>query len=363
MQNIAVVFGGKTVEHDISIITGLGVIKNLSAKYNILPVFIDKKGEWWTGENLKNAESYTGQFKAKKCFMLPNHPELCVKNKFSVHKTKIDCAVLTLHGGIYEGGAVESVFNLCNVPTTTAGLLGSSVCMDKVVTKLILESIDIATPKFVYGANFEEIKTEIDQKELKYPLIIKPARCGSSIGITLAKNKKDLIKAINYAQNFDDKIIVEECLNDFRELNISLFRTGKEIKVSAIEEVCCPKFYGFKEKYQEELTRKVPADLDKNQKEKIKRLSTLAYKTLDLQGVVRMDFFLANEQIYLNEINTIPGSLAFYLWRSEGISFSKLLSLNIDNAINNFCTKQNLNYEYKSNVLKDLTKIDKIIEK
>lgn len=363
MQNIAVVFGGKTVEHDISIITGLGVIKNLSEKYNILPIFIDKKGEWWTGESLKNAESFTAGFKAKKCFLLPNSPELCVKTAFSIHKTKIDCAVLALHGGIYEGGAVEAVFNLSEIPTTSAGVLGSSVCMDKVVTKLILESIGVATPKFAYGIDLDSLKTEIAKNELDFPLILKPARGGSSIGITLAKSKKDLNTAIKYAQNFDSKVIVEECLSEFRELNISLFRMGKEIKVSAIEEVFCSKFYGFEEKYQKDLTRKVPADLEPKLAEKIRYLAILAYQTLDLQGVVRMDFFLANEQIYLNEINTIPGSFAFYLWRSEGISFSKLLSLNIENAINQFLKKQTLSYEYNSNILKDLSKIDKIIEK
>ena len=364
MQNIAVVFGGKSVEHDISIITGLGVIKNLSVKYNIVPIYINKKGDWFTGENLKQAQSFTGDFKAKSCVILPDKPFLFVKSGLIMRKIKIDCAVLALHGGIYEGGAIAGIFELSNIPTTSADLTSSSVCMDKVLTKLILNSLNISTPKFVWGENIQDIKSEIGKSDLDFPLIVKPARAGSSIGIKIVKAKKDLEQAIQYAQHFDKKVIVEECLQNFRELNISIFKMDKNLKCSAIEEVFCNKLFGFEEKYvSRDIERKVPADLTDEQIEKIEFYAKQVYSALGLNGVVRIDFLMCDGEIYLNEINTIPGSMAFYLWRSKGISFSKLLSLNIENAILQFKQKQEITYEYNSNVLKDLSKIDKIIEK
>lgn len=364
MQNIAVVFGGKSVEHDISIITGLGILKNLSVKYKIIPIYINKKGDWITSDNLMLAESFYEEPKGKTCFLLPDKPFLFVKTGIFMRKIFIDCAVIALHGGIYEGGAVESVFELSNIPTTSADLTSSSLCMDKVLTKLVLKSINIDTPQFIWGENIENLLSELGKSDLDFPVIVKPARAGSSIGIKIVKSKKDLKSAIDYAQQFDKKVIIEECLQNFRELNISVFSFGEAIKCSAIEEVFCKSLFGFEEKYSsKKVERKVPADLNEEQVEKIENIAKIVYSTFGLSGIVRIDFFICNDKIYINEINTIPGSLAFYLWRSKGISFSKLLSLNIDNALYKFKEKQNITYEYNSNVLSDLSKIDKIVEK
>lgn len=365
MQNIAVVFGGKSVEHDISIITGLGVIKNISAKYNVIPIYITRAGEWITGEHLKNAESYESEPKGKACRLVLNEPWLEYKSGFRNRKIYIDCAILALHGGEYEGGAVQGLFALSNIPVSSAGVLGSSLCMDKVASKRIFQALDIDTPRFVWGDDCANLKEKITQEKLAFPLIIKPARAGSSIGISKVSAKKDLEKAINYAQNFDYKVIAEECLADFRELNISVFALKGEIKCSSIEEVSCSGMFGFEQKYKKDKNTKrtIPADLPDWVVEKIENIAKQVYREFDLSGVVRIDFLFADDKVYLNEINTIPGSLAFYLWREKGISFSKLLSLLIDEAIEQYQKEKSIVYEYNSNVLTDLKNIDKIVEK
>ncbi len=364
MQNIAVIFGGKSVEHDISIITGMGVIKNLSAKYNVIPIYISKNGVWLTGEKLKLAKNYKPEPSGHLCRITLDEPFL--EYRVGLHKVKqhIDCAVLALHGGVYEGGAVQGVLTLAGIPFTSAGILGSSLCMDKVATKQMLKCININSPKFVYGENYNDILAKITRARFSGPYIVKPARAGSSIGITRVKTRDELKDAVMYALNFDTKILVEQCLENFRELNISLFKLNDEIKFSSIEEVKT-NYFSFEQKYEKnsKIERIIPAKLDTMQQKEIEDIAKKVYENFDLSGVVRIDFLLHDGTIYLNEINTIPGSFAFYLWREAGISFGKLISLNIEQAILNFEKKRSITYEYNSTVLNDLAFIDKVIEK
>ena len=365
MQNIAVIFGGRTVEHDISVITGMGIIKNISAKYNVIPIYISKGGVWLTGEHLKNAKVYNTEPNGKLCSIPLDEPYLVYKVGLKKVKTKIDCAVLALHGGDYEGGAVQGVLELAGVPYTSTDVLGSALCMDKVLTKLALKGLGVHSARFVWGVETQDLCTKTSKAKLHYPLIVKPARAGSSIGITKVADKQDLKKAIEYAFNFDTKVLVEECFAEFRELSISAFRLHDEVKCSAIEEdFTHSTVFDFNEKYcTQDTKRVVPADLEKSISEEIERMSRQVYSEFDLNGVVRIDYLLVGETIYLNEINTIPGSLAFYLWRSKGISFGKLIALSIEQAIRVHEKKQNITYEYTSNVLNSLGSIDKIIEK
>lgn len=366
MQNIAVIFGGKTVEHDISIITGLGIIKNLSAKYNSIPIYIDTKGEWWTGEHLKQAESFKQEPKGKACYFALNKPILCVKSKFGHKKINIDCAVLALHGGFYEGGAVQGLLNLSGIPYTSPDVLGSALCMDKALCKRAFQSLKIPTPKFL---DFDKVdcakaKSKIDEK-LKFPIIVKPARCGSSIGITKVEKSKDINKAIENALLFDDKIIVEEYLTDCRELNISIFKENEKLHISSIEEVKNQgKIYEFNDKYlDKDIERVIPAELNLKIMDKIIKQAVLVYKKFSLSGIVRFDFLLKENEVYLNEINTIPGSLAFYLWREQGINFGQLLNINIKNSIAEHQEKEKIRYSFKSNALDCLSQIQKINNK
>ena len=404
MQNIAVIFGGRSVEHDISIITGLGIIKNISAKYNVIPIYITRNGEWLTGENLTKKESFLptiskhafsserkkgeagvnclnncGDFKSeqsgncvndvrvkgKVCYIENNEPFLVYNKGFGRSREHIDCAVLALHGGEYEGGAVQGLLTLARIPFTSAGCFGSSACMDKVATKHLLRGLKINTTRYIWGESVEEIMTKLKKAHLSYPLIVKPACCGSSIGISKVENRETLGKAVEYALKFDTKVLVEECLVDFRELSVSALKSGDEIKCSSIEEVLGNgDVFNFAEKYcDQKVKRQVPADIGKELAEQIFDTTRLVYRELGLNGVVRVDYLFANSKLYLNEINTIPGSLAFYLWRGQGIGFSRLITLMIEQTIRDFNAKQNITYTYPSTALNALASVDKIISK
>ncbi|MBO5103300.1 MAG: D-alanine--D-alanine ligase [Clostridia bacterium] len=364
MQNIAVIFGGKTVEHDISIITGLSVIKNLSLKYNVVPIYIDTLGNWWTGEHLKQAKSYTQEPKGKFCYFEFNQPNLCVKSTFGYKKINIDCAVLALHGGMYEGGAVQGVLEISNIPYTSPNVLGSSLCMDKVITKLLLKSLNINTPKFIsFNKQNEPKSLKQIVGSLNFPLIVKPARCGSSIGVTKVLEEKELSSAVNHAFLFDDKIIIEECLQDFKELNIALFKENNKIHISSIEEIKLnSKLYDFNDKYKnkENIKRIVPAQIPLKAIDKIVNYATQIYEKFDLSGLIRIDCFLTENKVFVNEINTIPGSFAFYLWKEQGLSFAQILNLLIKHAILSHKQKQNQLYKFNSDVLSCLNDIEKI---
>ncbi len=367
MYNIAVIFGGATYEHSISIITAIGAIKNLSLNYNPIPIYINTKGQWLSGSHLLNSGSFKTEPSGKECFFKPNCKDLFVKNLWGYSKTTIDCALLCLHGGEYEGGAVQGVLKLAGVPFTSPNVLASAVCMDKVVTKMLLKSLNINTPKFVWGtANNLSKLQESAIKKLRFPLMVKPARCGSSVGIRCVERVEDLGEALSFSVLFDSKIIIEEALCDFRELNISLVRSKDEVKFSSVEEVENEhNFYTFDDKYTRKSTarRTVPANISVKILDKILKNSALVYENLDMSGVVRFDFLVSNDVVYLNEVNTIPGSFAFYLWKNEGVSFAQLLNIAIKNAISNENSVNKNPVRFDSEVLQDLDKIRAIVEK
>ncbi len=368
MYNIAVIFGGATPEHSISIITAMGAMKNLSLNYNPVPIYINTAGRWLTGKHLLDAAAYHNEPSGKECYFKPNCADLYVKNALTHSKIKIDCALLCLHGGGYEGGTVQGVLKLAGVPFTSPEVLPSAICMDKVVSKLLFKSLNIDTPKFVWGVangSVGELAEKAVEK-LKFPLIVKPARCGSSVGIKLAGNEEELNEAVEYAAQFDKKVIVEEALTDFRELNISLVRGKGEIKFSSVEEVESEhKFYTFDDKYTRKSTtkRSVPADISVKILGKILKISTAVYETLEMDGIVRFDFLVAGDKVYLNEVNTIPGSFAFYLWKNEGVSFAQLLNISIKAALAKSSDKSTAKVEYNREVLRDLDKIKAIVDK
>lgn len=364
MYNIAVIFGGRSTEHSISIITAIGAIKNLSLKYKPIPIYINTKGEWLTGEHLLDVKSYVTEPGGKSCFVRPNDPNLYIKSALGYKKIKIDCALLALHGGIYEGGAVQGALDLSGIPYTSPEILGSSVCMDKVVTKLLFKSLGINTTAFVWGCKKDaDILVSSAKEKLTPPLIVKPARCGSSVGITRVEDADALASAIGYAGQFDDKIIVEEALTDFRELNIALLSDKKGIKFSSVEEVIFDgEIYTFDQKYSQKSTTKrtIPADINLKVMNKILKNASQIYAVLDLKGVVRLDFLVKDDKVYLNEINTIPGSFGFYLWRKEGLSFAQLLNVSIQDAIATHQERPAVPVQYNEQILRELDSIGRV---
>ena len=360
MQNIAVIFGGKSVEHDISIITGFGSLKNMPFNYNIVPIYIDKDGKWWTGKALFDSKTYQNKAKLKQCYLSNYEPKLFVKSGI-MHKCIIlNCAILCVHGSIYEGGGLQGMLDIINLPYSSADICASAVCLDKVLTKMLCKSLNIKTAKYeLAGKNYET-------KKLKFPVIVKPVHLGSSVGIKIANNQDELKDDLALAKNFDNEILVEECFSSFRELNIAIFKYKDEMIISSVEEILkSDAIYSFEQKYtnQTDTKRIVPAKLNLKQLNKIVNIATTCYDKIKLNGVVRFDMFMVNGEIYLNEINTIPGSLAFYLFREQGINFAKLLDMLVKDAMYRFTNKNKLDYNFSSNILSTLDTMENVSQK
>lgn len=347
--NVAVIFGSRSVEHDVSIITGIQIILNLSKeKYNVIPIYITQNGNFLTGEYLKNIDN----FKDKK---------LIEKKTKKVDFNNIDVAIIAVHGTNGEDGTLQGILEIKNIAYTCAGVVGSAVGMDKIIQKAAFRDNNIPVVDYVWfdRSNISIIEIE---KKLKYPMFVKPANLGSSIGITKATDRKSLEFAIEVAFNYDRRILIEEAVSDATEINCSVLGNDNPIPSVLEEPVRYDEILSFKDKYlrggkggkgMASLTRKIPAPISKDLTENIKNLAVKAFKAVDCSGLARIDFLLNKKtnKVYVNEINTIPGSLAFYLWEKSGYPYPMLLDRLITLALERFQQKQDKIYSYDTNIL------------
>ncbi|MGO3752076.1 MAG: D-alanine--D-alanine ligase family protein [Peptoniphilaceae bacterium] len=382
MKNIAVVFGGRSVEHEVSVITGMQIIENMDkTKYNPIPVYMTKDGRLLAGETLKNFATFKNNdfseaievfFKAynkdynlytvskKKASLFSGQVE-----SLEVYK-KIDCVFPALHGSNGEDGTFQGLLELINIPYVGCGVLSGSVGMDKVVMKKVFQSYNIPMTEYFYffreeWSNKEKIVEEAEK--LGYNLFVKPANLGSSIGISKVRNKEEFIEAVELAINYDRKILVEKAVEKPREINIAVMGYENDIRFSVCEEpIGWKDLLKYEDKYisggkgsakgMKGQKKKLPADLKDSVREEIEKNASLAFKAIDGMGDARIDFLLDGDKVYLNEINTLPGSIAFYLWEASGISFSELISKLIELAeIRNEQNMKNLTV-IDSNLLK-----------
>ncbi len=360
MKNIAVVFGGKSVEHDISIITGLQVVSTLKEKYNIIPIYISRDGVWLTGDKLLLPDSFKNFCITKtwECYLKPHSKFLFIKKLLKTKIIKLDSIILCLHGVNGEDGSIQGFLDLTQIPYVSSGVLGSAVTMDKAVQKMLFLQNGIKTPRFLffYENEYKTKKSKILEKikkELGETVVVKPDRAGSSIGVKVCSSKKEIVEAIDLALYYDNKVIVEEKIDDFREINIACFGRNDEINLSCLEEVISSGgLLSFEQKYisSEETTRIVDVRLDEKTENEIKEIAQKAFYISELSGVCRMDFFVTkNGEVLLNEINSIPGSMANYLFKD--ISFFEMLEKLMQYGVNRFVERQNLTYLYKSDAL------------
>ncbi|MGN1208570.1 MAG: D-alanine--D-alanine ligase family protein [Christensenellales bacterium] len=361
MKNLIVLFGGKSAEHDISLITANLALNALDEqKYNIFPIFIDKLNHWFWAKNFKN--NITQNFDKVEVFLKFGEKSLFKKTLFGIKKiVDIDCALLCCHGLHGEDGTIQSVLELCNIPYSSSNPLSSGICMDKVVMKILLEKFEFNVVPYLYfyRQDFEQNKSEIFEKiekKLDFPVIIKPANLGSSIGISVAKNRVELEKAVETALCFDNKILVEKALENFKEINCACLGHAKDVIISSLEEpISYKEFLTFDEKYlssnKKSAKRIYPAKVSIDTKKEIQQSSAEIFDKFELSGVVRIDFMICDNIVYVNEINTIPGSVAYYLFEKENLSFSEVLDKMIDSATMKQAEKQNLTYAFKSEVL------------
>ncbi|MCG8568982.1 MAG: D-alanine--D-alanine ligase [Spirochaetes bacterium] len=365
-KNIGIIFGGKSVEHEVSIITGLQAYENIDhSLYEPICIYIDKEGNWYHGSKLSNVKIYKNfQPKNAKQF----YPDLNPRNKKNI-LNKLDAALLAMHGTDGEDGKIQSFLELANIPYTSSNVVGSATGMDKVVMKNIFAGLDLPVlpyfwfKKSTWETSSDSVITNILEK-LDYPLFVKPANLGSSIGISLANNEKELRNAIDVAKEYDHRILVEQGLANAVEINCSAVISNNKILISELEEpVHWEKFLSFEDKYirgnhksksgMANMARKIPADINESLKEKIHQYTRIIYQTMDCSGVVRIDYLLDEKKMdcYVNEINTIPGSFSFYLWEPAGMAFKKLLSILTEEAFVKHQVKKDQLVRYDSEIL------------
>ena len=382
-KNLAVTFGGRTVEHDISIITASQLMHNADKnKYNVIPLYIDRDGIWYTGDALLDMKVFSsfdpGTKGIKRVFLSCAADAMLYECKKNKPICRIDVVIPAMHGMHGEDGTIQGLFELSDIPYASAGVTGSAVGMDKIVMKAafagfgfpVLESLFFERDEFYADGEFVCEKVE---KKLSYPVFVKPANLGSSIGINRANDRDGLKFALEVAAQYDRRLLVEKAVTDILEVNCAVLGTAGDAQTSVIEQpVTSSQFLGFEDKYlssgktkgMESAGRKIPADISAEMADKVKQLSLDIFKSLDLKGVVRIDYIIdkASGKLYVNEVNTIPGSFAFYLWEPAGVPFPALVDSLVSIAEKQMREKKKSSFAFDSSVLKKAalgTKISK----
>ena len=347
---VGVIFGGVSSEHNVSKVSGTSVISNLNKeKYEILPIYIDEKGKWYTYEKKVNEI---------KILDIDSDIENDIKpiSNIEAKLKSLDVVFPVLHGLGGEDGSIQGLFELFNIPYVGCGILASSVGMDKAYTKIIFEKAGIKQAKYEYIRSFKDkyiyVDKEFNEKilnidevvqkiadNLTYPMFIKPSNSGSSVGINKANNLEELKAAIEYASKFDKKILIEQGLLG-KEVECAVLG-NEEVEASCIGEIKpAEDFYTFDAKYKNQESKVlIPAELPLEMSEKIRKLAVKAFKAIDGKGLSRVDFFanVETNEIYINEINTLPGftTISMYpkLFEQVGIPYAELLDRLINFAL------------------------------
>lgn len=380
-KNIAVVFGGKSVEHDISIITGVQTLNALDkTKYNIYPIYITKENLFTFSDDFFDIKFFTkGNINlktknVKQIIFLSNSLIYILKGKKFIKLAKLDFIFLCTHGGEGENGSLQGLLNMCSIPYSSCDVLSSSLCMDKLATKQLLlqNNINVVDYKTISKSEYEKGNYLTKLKNIKYPLIVKPCNLGSSIGVTYCKNNNQLKNALSFAFLFDNQLLIEQAVENLKEVNISVMGNSFENECSEIEEVLFTKnFLTFENKYlnkdssskgMENTSRIIPAEIDEETKNKIIEFAKKTYSILNCKGVVRIDFLINSKtnNIYVNEVNTIPGSLSNYLWKNKGYTFTELLEKMMEYSLCEYNLAKRKVVNFSSNVLSQFDNSSKL---
>lgn len=375
---IGVIYGGETVEHEVSVISALQAMNNLNEdKYDIVPIYISKDRIWYTGHMLRDIEFYKEfedekkyatkvmLYKKGKTFLLQRTTGL-----FRKDITDLDVILPVVHGNNVEDGSLAGLLDSIGIPYVGSHVLGGALGQDKVVMKQVMESVNLPIVPYTwfydseYLDNKENILKEI--KKIGYPVIVKPATLGSSIGIEVAKNEKDIESKIEDAMEYDTKIVVEKVIENLTEVNASVLGNYEYQKVSTLEEVMGEdEILSFADKYlgnakskgtaskgMASTSRIVPARIPEKLTKEIQDTAKQVFKVLNLSGVCRVDFLIDNKEnkFYVNEPNTCPGSLSFYLWKEAGMKYSELLDEMVSIAIKEYKHKNQKTMSFKSSI-------------
>lgn len=370
---VAIVFGSRSVEHEVSIVTAMQVFENINRdKYDIIPVYIDKSGRWLIDKKLQKIESFRnlklGIKAAEYVFNAsPSVKTLASKSALKFFKKiKADIYFPVIHGTYGEDGTIQGLFEMADVPYVGSGVIGSAVGMDKIIQKSVFKDNDIPVVKYLWflKSEWESEKGEVIkniEKTLNYPIFVKPANLGSSIAINKATGFKELHEALDIASQFDSRLIVEEGKEGIIEVNCSIFGNN-EFTASVCEQPIKGKqMLTYEDKYLKSgktkgmagLSRLIPAPISKELTIKIQETAKKAFRAIDASGISRVDFMIKpdTEEFWLTEINTLPGSLAFYLWEKTGLSFPNLLDKLIELGFERHNERKKLIFSYDSDLI------------
>ena len=392
---LGVFFGGNTVEHEISVITYHQAISSIDEeKYEIVPIYIAKNGAMYTGDDLLDLYSFKDMdVLLKRCYKVAvindgdsvkvvRYPTPLIGKKVL---NTIDVAFPIVHGTNAEDGTIAGFLNLLNIPYVGPDIVSSGVGMDKILQKKILRESGISVVDYYSFYSMEYMKDddfilkEIHNK-ISYPMIVKPGNLGSSVGIKKVNDRNELQDAIEYAMEFSDRIIVEKAVENLKEVNCSVIGNYADTKASLCEEpffsdeilsymdkyvgngnskggtiggkAGATKINSSKNSFGDIAGKKLPADISKDMTEEVQNTAKEVFKILGCSGVARIDFLIdtKTDKLYVNEINTIPGALSYYLWEASGVSFDKELDEIIDIAIKKYNEREKLNFSYDQNI-------------
>ena len=355
--NIGVFFGGRSTEHETSVISASQAMHAINRdKYNVTPIYISKQGKWYTGDALFDVANYRDinslLAKCQEVYMRP------IYDDYNLYKTKkplfgtdvltrLDVVIPVLHGSNVEDGIFEGVLQTIGIPYAGCDVLASANGMDKITMKMILQACDIPVVDYVWFtdkqwfAKRDELIAQIENK-LGYPVIVKPANLGSSVGIGCAHNREELIDKVDAAEQYSTRLIVEYMVKDLQEINCSVIGDCNEYRMSVLEQpLTSQDILTYTDKYMggtkgakgmAASQKKFPADLPDAETKRIQFLAGETFRALSCHGVSRVDVMIEGKserdasgcrKIFVNEINTIPGSLSFYLWEGSGLKFDE----------------------------------------
>ena len=374
---VAVFFGGRSTEHEISVISATQAMAAFDAdKYEIVPIYITKDGHWYTGDALRDVKNYRDiPALLQQCTEVYMRPVYGDYNIYTARRkafrsdvlTTVDVAIPVLHGSNGEDGIFEGVLQSIGIPYAGCNVLASANGMDKITMKMILAANGVPVVDYVWftdkqwfaqrDALIERIETEIG-----YPVIVKPANLGSSVGIGRADNREQLIERVEDAGRYSSRIIVEDMVENLQEINCAVLGDADEYITSVLEEpIKSGEILSYTDKYMggskdnrgmHASAKRIPADLPADETAEIQRLAGETFRVLSCHGVSRVDVMVDGDtrRIYVNEINTIPGSLSFYLWEAAGIPFDKLMDRLVHLALKRKREDDRKTVSYDSNI-------------
>ena len=376
---VAMIFGGKSVEHEVSVISGIQAVVNMDTeKYEVIPVYMTKDNDMYVGELIGDIEQYKvvdGLLRKServimvkdggKVKLVPYPPKKFGKNPV----WEIDIVFPVVHGTNVEDGALQGYFKTLGVPFVGCDVTASAIGMDKYIMKAVLSQSDVPVlPALMFTlsdyAEMAELLNRVEDR-FGYPVIVKPVNLGSSVGISVAKDRVELAEAVDDAFRYATKVLVEHAVTNLREINCAVLGDENEAIASECEEPLHSKdILSYEDKYvnggkeggskgMAGVSREIPAKLSEEKREEIREIAGRAFKALGCNGVSRIDFLIDDDtgELFFNEINTIPGSLAFYLWEPVNIPYRELLDRMIQLALKRVRTEESLTFTFDTNIL------------